>query len=1720
MPITTNITNYYDDFSVPNADNGLTPNDKNYLRILFKPGYSVQVRELNQMQSMLQSQIDKFGLSIWKDGTAVDGGGVSYDNNISTVLVKREGDGVDALPLSNEDVASIKTITNDENGLSADVIGYKASLFADNTYTLYIRYKNSFIDNNDENISKFENGDVCSVITEDDSPGLVGIEILDSGFAAGVFLNKGIFFTKGCFVATPAQQVFIDKIDENELVSGAAKLKVVENIITSNDDSTLLDNANGSLNSKAPGADRYSIDLQLVFIGPENDQLSNEFIYINLITTQNDKVVEVVIDRYTSIDRERAKRTFEESGNYALKPFTLELKELFKDTTEPQYALGRYTQSELSGLEITPQTPAEAKENYYIGVDSSVAYVSGFRVEPSSKSELIVKKARTLSEFVDSNIYAKIGNYCIGTFESGSQLPNISTNSEYNIYSDIGATTQIGTVKIRAIESVGGSEYRIYLYDMVLLTDGNISTIKCIRSQEVPSPLIKIIVNIPITDTNLNSKIFKLPYNAVNSVQEVEYNSLLFRDGTVTTPDLGTTKEIIFPIDSNHSLLESDSSSFILFVNGARAETFTVEGFTGQITLRNSSWVVGNTFSCIIQTKVQNSGHISKTLTSQTDTITGDLSESKVFTLSKAQILSSSLTVSYNSDPITDVTADFIIVDDGQRDNYCTNVKVKYLGSKILDDTDSFIFSYHYFNNSSVGYATVDSYVDPDANNIYGLTRSDIPSYKGVRLTDVIDFRPVILDGTSPTLQILNPNSLIELGIKFYLPKVDKVVIGSNNKISVVSGIPSLNPIEPETPLDTMDLYVLEVPAYTHNVSDIGINIINNRRYTMRDIGAIDQRVSNLEYYTTLSLLEKSANEKPISDIVETRFKNGIIVDPFIDFTTADVFNPAFKASIDIIEGTLRPQYNTSRIDFKAVNSDNVNISTNTITLPYTEETYIEQNFASESVSVNPYDVAIFVGTVELSPSTDEWQDTNRIVTNVFDPNTTNIELAANTLELGDIWNNWVVTESYTYRKRKKWWKKKKTYTEIVEQQRTGISRTLELEDVENEAINDINLTIIPFIRSRKIYFIAKNLKPNTRYYPFFDGVNIASYVSKVTDSNYVSFKESTDVTVYTGKTPAQSGLSSISPIITNAAGEVKGVILIPNNSQLKFKTGVRQFKLTDHQTNNLNSETSYATTNYTAYGTTKTVDVTITTTRTPNIVENNIKQILRNGETVTYRDPIAQSFLIDNIRSTSGIFLSSVDLYFEKRSETLPVSICIVTMENGTPTQNIVPFSEVSLNPYVLNENGTYTTESVVNISNDSSAKTTFTFSDLVYLNAGNEYALIVRSNDSAYRVFTSRVGNRDVTTDRIIDKNPYSGVMFMSANSSTWTADQNRDIKFTLNCAKFTSSSETIKFIPNISSGVQSVSLQPLGTAGSGYTSAPTVTFEAPLEGTTAEGIAILDTITGSVSRIDITNPGSGYTSAPNVTFEGNTAEGGTPTSGWAANMFNAPIDVFNLTQNNIEPYGIGNNSNTGATKIFNTLSLDSNYSVVPYENYNIKAPYSITLDNSSLVELNTVFQTQNEYVSPLIDLDNVSLLAVSNVIGPAEALDDSEILSDGGNGLSRYITKTVNLNQPADRITVFVDVNRPTANSYIKIYAKLKHDDSTNSWYEMIPRNGTIAAPQNGIPVSSDDSEFSEVEYTKSTDKEFTSFVIKIVFVSDVTNTPTTVRNFRAIATFGIE
>ncbi len=97
------------------------------------------------------------------------------------------------------------------------------------------------------------------------------------------------------------------------------------------------------------------------------------------------------------------------------------------------------------------------------------------------------------------------------------------------------------------------------------------------------------------------------------------------------------------------------------------------------------------------------------------------------------------------------------------------------------------------------------------------------------------------------------------------------------------------------------------------------------------------------------------------------------------------------------------------------------------------------------------------------------------------------------------------------------------------------------------------------------------------------------------------------------------------------------------------------------------------------------------------------------------------------------------------------------------------------------------------------------------------------------------------------------------------------------------------------DITGGVSSVTIT---NGGSGYTTAPTVTFSAPTSGTTATGYAVISN--GAVTQIVITNPGSGYTADPTVTIAAPT----TGTTATATATFGNPLG--GLASNYSSPTG----------------------------------------------------------------------------------------------------------------------------------------------------------------------------------------------------------------------
>ena len=309
------------------------------------------------------------------------------------------------------------------------------------------------------------------------------------------------------------------------------------------------------------------------------------------------------------------------------------------------------------------------------------------------------------------------------------------------------------------------------------------------------------------------------------------------------------------------------------------------------------------------------------------------------------------------------------------------------------------------------------------------------------------------------------------------------------------------------------------------------------------------------------------------------------------------------------------------------------------------------------------------------------------IVTNIDGDNSAIIQQVANDPNiLGTEWNEWESEwsprpfgggQTDTFSETTRLSRRRALRRTFRRELREGIQTSL-VENFQREVIDDrvLNITFVPFIRSRKVHFKASMLKPNTTFFLYFDDVNITSYATDtgafVQFGGDVAAAGGTDVARYEGQTSITGANGTI---VSDNAGEVDGWFVIPNNDILRFRTGSRQVRLTDNSNNNRVLELSAAESTYHAKGLLETRQQTILSTR-QLVFERTRLQERRNlliSERVVRRDPVAQTFMIGN--EPTGIFLSSVDIFFQGIDPNLPVELSIVSVENGIPTQKTIHF-------------------------------------------------------------------------------------------------------------------------------------------------------------------------------------------------------------------------------------------------------------------------------------------------------------------------------------------------------------------------------------------------------------------------------------------------------------
>jgi len=336
-----------------------------------------------------------------------------------------------------------------------------------------------------------------------------------------------------------------------------------------------------------------------------------------------------------------------------------------------------------------------------------------------------------------------------------------------------------------------------------------------------------------------------------------------------------------------------------------------------------------------------------------------------------------------NATSLIDITANYYL-NSGQTDNYYDYSSLTLKAGANPPVGQVLVMLQYYAHTPQPGFFDCDSY----SANVYNaglIPYYNSPAFGSFCLRDSIDFRPTrvipiaVAGGTVSQflltgLETPQPDHTMTLSYSFYLPRIDKLLLNKGGQFQVKEGVPSQYPVTPADSADAMTLYILNVPAFTSNISAITLQYVQNKRYTMKDIGTLDQRITELEYYSTLSALEQQATAETIlyQDNVTAKDQYGIIADDFGDFSIVDNQNIDLKCYLQ--QGTMSPfKLNTPLALNFASAGGAVAENERTYSLPYTETPAIVQNNATTSVSVQPFLFAQFTGTIKLTPETDYW---------------------------------------------------------------------------------------------------------------------------------------------------------------------------------------------------------------------------------------------------------------------------------------------------------------------------------------------------------------------------------------------------------------------------------------------------------------------------------------------------------------------------------------------------------------------------------------------------------------------------------------------------------------------------------------------------------------------------------------------------------------------------
>ncbi len=1675
-------TKYRDDFR----------DSDHYHRILFNSGRQLQARELTQMQTIIQRELERFGRNIFKEGAAVVPGGMTINSAYEFAKLDTSSN---TLPGNTTSMIG-DTFVGQTSGVQAQILQVVPVDGADPA-TVYVKYTNSLSGTPGATAIRFTPGEdivgnASSVSLTVQTVNTLANPAIGKGTIAS--MHRGTFFTQGHFVQADNQKILVSKYSSTP--TETVGFVVTQDVVTVDDTNDLYDNQGLLPNLTSPGADRYRITLTLAI---KSQVLSTDtFVYFGKI--KDGVLVEAVTgtEDYNKIQDFNALRTKEINGDFIKQAFKIEFDEHDSDITK-----------------LT------------MDISAGVAYVNGFRASKGAPFKIDVNKALTTTTLNAEAIAASYGNYVLSTTFVG--LPNVDTFELQNIRDTIGhGGSTIGTCRVKAVEE-DGANYRFYLMDIRMNPGETFRDAKSIGTSgdQYFNPILEngIVVQ---KDAVNNNMLFPFPQERVKSITDVSLTTqrrvtaTTDGSGNASLPTLGATE------------VYSTSTQWIFAEVGGGGATFTPSSITGVGT--NSASITGGPAGVSIEALVhiQKDGILrTKTLTNttKTATIATPSNGARYIDLGKADIYDVTRIRATDSNG-ADLSSDFLL-DKGARDNFYETGRLLLKGNASVPSGSVFV-RFNYFTHSPNGHYFA-------ASSYGGIDYGDIPVHTlgngtEIALYDVLDFRSRKDDtnanfsaGTARVNEVPINTSLITADTEYYLPRFDKLVIDEQAKISLLNGTPSLNPQFPPIPANSLELYNVKFNPGTTDEKDLTIQNIEAKGFTMRDIAKLEERIENLEEFTTLSLLENDASSFAVFDSIgNDRTKSGFLVDNFIDHVASDTQNTEYRAAIDPREQILRPIFNEESINLRYDSSLSTNaiLKGDNVYIDHTDVLYIDQPLASGTENINPFAVITNRGVVNLSPGSDNWKEVVFVANRVINGGT---RLDTRQALLWNNWNwNWQGNRINNLRVGQTlastdtgWQRRGRVAT------RNTVVDTVVRDEVVREQVGDrvVNVALIPFMRSRKIFFKAEGIAPNVRMWAYFDGTRVDNWVRSESFQR-MAVQPDDYGSKYNNATQHPEAPSAL---FSNAQGEVEGSFFIPNSPAQRFRTGQRTFKLMDISANNDDDAISIASAQFTSTG--------ILETRQRDILSTRVITVA--GTSRQHRmvfDPLAQSFFVDE---DNGMFITKVRAYFQSKDGTVPVSCEIRPMVNGQPSSDTTVPGTVKFLP-----------PSSVNTSSDASVGTDFVFDEPAYLLPYTEYAIVLKAESTRYNVYIAETEQFVLgSTAKKVSKQPTLGSLFKSQNASTWEPAQTKDLMFQIYKASFNTAGATV-VLENTNVPQQLLGNNPFSIAGNskvvtvtqanhGFDSGDTVTFGG-LDSATNYGGGILGTaILGNRSVISLDenqykfNSGTTNSSSNTFTFGGDNALAS------RNYMFETAVPfIENMipqeTNLNIVGKFTSGKSLAGAETPYIKDATDTDLDM--RENNFFPVVKMIASRGAEISEMGgarsatiTVnLTTADPNVSPVLDMQRSSLWVIHNNIDFQDSAGSLGILSGtrnlpinyadetdptGGSHIAKHIVRPVTLENAAIGLKILLGANVPQEAAFDLYYKAVEEDVAFED------TNWVYIAPENNLPTDENPNIFREYEYLiggqSGLSSAFTKFTLKIVMKSTNAAKVPTFRDLRIIA-----